>query len=86
MKKEIIYCDVCEKEKPWEESYTPKNLDVIFTTDQEEGRSCKPYLSKEKLDICNKCYSILLEGNYIFASGAMGHNKYWFKNENKTKR
>lgn len=75
-KKETYYCDVCEEEKEI------KNLDiqVIFTTDQTEGRSKSPYLSKQIIDICDDCMSYLLQGYYLFGSGAQGYNKYWFKN------
>lgn len=75
MKKEIFYCDVCKKENDIRDI----QMDVIFTTEQTEGRSCAPHLSKEKLQICEKCLGKVLKGNYIFASGAQGYNEYYFK-------
>jgi len=54
-------------------------MQVIFTTEQNEGRSTKPYFETIKLDLCDKCFSNTLNGNYIFASGAMGHNEYYFR-------
>lgn len=75
MKQVIFYCDVCKKEA----SVVGKELDVIFTTEQTEGRSCTPHLSREKIEICVKCLDKILEGNYLFASGAQGFNEYYFK-------
>lgn len=71
-----IYCDICKEETNNEEI----DIQVIFTTEQNEGKSCSPYLCNEKLNICDKCMNrILVGGNYIFASGAMGCNTYKFK-------
>lgn len=78
MKKIITkyYCDVCKKETNNEEI----DIQVIFTTEQNEGRSCYPHLCNEKLNICDDCMEkILFDGNYIFASGGMGINTYVFK-------
>ncbi len=77
MKKTIITCDIekCNNDFLVE----TKDIQVIFTTDQTEGRSCTPYLSNEKVDICVDCLIKVLEGNYIWANGAQGHNTYYFK-------
>lgn len=75
MKTEIYYCDVCSKEK----DIKSINIDVVFLTDQTEGRYCEPYLSREKIDICEDCMIIVLSGKYIFGTGAQGYNKYSFK-------
>lgn len=69
-------CDVCGEETSNEEI----NIQVIFTTEQNEGRCCKPYLCNEKLNLCNKCLNnVLCNGNYIYANGAMGYNTYFFR-------
>jgi hypothetical protein len=75
MKKEITYCDVCEKEA----KITTKLVSVIFTTDQTEGRSCQPYLVTDRIDICKDCDKKILDGNFLYAHGAQGHNTYYFK-------
>lgn len=79
-------CDVCEADmpSPSREKYPHKGdklnyeIQVIFTTDQTEGRYTDHYLYIDKLDICGKCLKHVLSGNYLWAQGAMGHNKYWF--------
>jgi hypothetical protein len=75
MKKEIWSCDVCKKEGRIEAI----EIQVIFTTDQTEGRSISPYLSREKVEICQDCMNKILQGNYLFAHGAQGYNTYYFK-------
>lgn len=75
MKKEVYTCDIsnCGNDP----AYKDKELDVIFTTEQTEGRSCPPYISRQKLDICDTCMSKLLKsGKYIQATGAQGYNTY----------
>lgn len=72
----ICKCDLCEKVSP---EFQSKEIQVIFTTDQTEGRSTLPYLSNERIDICGNCLNKVLEGNYIFAEGAMGYNNFYFK-------
>ena len=69
-------CDVCD-----EETRNGKiDIQVIFTTEQNEGLLCKPYLCNEKLNLCNKCLNnALYNGNYIYAKGAMGQNTYFFR-------
>lgn len=57
------------------------NLQVIFTTDQTEGRSCKPYFSMYCLDLCPEHTENLFRGNYIHAYGAQGNNTFYFKNK-----
>lgn len=76
MKKEITYCDVCKKETHIKEKPVP----VIFITERTEGRSCKPYIEFNKIDICSECDKRVLEGNFIYGSGAQGHNQYGFRN------
>jgi hypothetical protein len=33
----------------------------------------------QKLDLCLICMARILNGNYVFGSGAMGHNTFTFK-------
>lgn len=76
MKKELFFCDIkgCGKEA------TLKNVDmqVVFETEQTEGRIVPKYLSAEKLDLCDRCMKNIISGNYVFGRGAMGSNEYWF--------
>lgn len=75
MRQEIYYCDVCNTNAKIENI----KLQVIFTTEQDEGRSVTPYLTLKDIDICDKCLAYLMKGNYLFAAGAMGHNTYNFR-------
>lgn len=81
MKTEVYKCDIkdCEN-NPQKKGF---KIQVIFTTDQTEGRSCEPYLSDETIDICKSCLDKVLKGNYIFASGAMGYNTYILNENNR---
>lgn len=56
-----------------------ETLQVIFTTEQDEGRATAPYLGKESLDLCDHHFDRVLQGDAIWAAGAMGHNIYTFK-------
>lgn len=70
-----IYCDVCQQET----NNKKIDIQVIFLTEQDEGRCVKPYLCNEKLNLCDNCMNTILDGQYIFAEGAMGCNRYWFE-------
>lgn len=77
-----VTCDICKNEMS-SISHNNRSLSVIFTTEQTEGRSIKPYISTEKLDWCKKCEENILKGNMVFAQGAQGYNIYYFeRNEN----
>jgi hypothetical protein len=78
MKKTTIEysCDICTSK---ENVKAELDIPVVFTTEQTEGRSCPHYLKFYKLDVCLKCYGIVLSGKIPFGSGAMGHNTYSFK-------
>lgn len=78
MKKTEYFCDVhiCSNKAILKEHPTQ----VIFITEQTEGRACKPYFSNEKLDLCDRCAKIMLKGFYLHAEGAQGHNTYFFGN------
>ena len=79
MKKTQTFCDICKNEK----KILEKKIQVIFTTEQTEGRSCSPYLSMEKIDICQKCLDSVLRGNYLIGSGCQGYNNFNFKGGKK---
>lgn len=74
MKTEVYTCDIrgCDRKA----LHKGTKLQVIFTTDQTEGRSCRPYLDNVTIDICDECMAKVLDGRAIYASGAMGHNQY----------
>lgn len=78
MKIEKLICDVdnCITNN---EDVKSVDLQVIFETNQTDGRSCKPYLSNEKVDLCTNCRQKILDNNYLHAYGAQGHNTYYFK-------
>ncbi len=87
MKKTTISCDICGLELHSEiedfQDEFGKKLQVIFTTEQTEGKSCAPHLCMENIDICKACYKKVLEGKAIFAHGAQGFNTYYFQGEKK---
>lgn len=74
---EKCICDVCKKEV---EKIIMVNYPVIFHTEQTEGRSCNPYISKEKLDLCDECAErvLMLDG-----CGAQGVNSYTIRKQPK---
>ena len=75
MKIEKHVCDI--KDCSNESKYVDIKMQVIFSTEQTEGRSVKPYFSSVQIDICEDCKGKIIEScKYIKASGAMGHNEY----------
>lgn len=80
-KKESYTCDICGKPCTLDDHID--DLQVIFTTEQTEGRSVEPHLCSVDLYVCDACKEHLLEGNYLFASGAQGHNTYHFPKKKK---
>lgn len=80
MKVEEIFCDVCGKkiEKPKAEK---ARIQFIFTTETTEGRGVEPYLSSGEVDICEGCIERRVSGESLFASGAQGHNTYYFQED-----
>lgn len=81
-KKTIVYCDVCGIDNDGAKVWEKYKMDVIFTTEQTEGRSCEPYLSDEQLDICENCIRRVIHNRkYIIASGGQGHNTYTLPKE-----
>ena len=76
IKTENYICDInkCDKEA----HMINKQMQVIFLTEQTEGRNITPYFSNVNIDLCKDCVDKILEyKKYIKASGAMGHNKYY---------
>lgn len=80
-KPEEYFCDVC-KDPILKGSKT--EIQVIFTTEQTEGRGVPNYLSDESIDMCKKCHDHVLKGNYLFGHGAQGYNNYFFNNKRST--
>lgn len=74
---EVVTCDI--KDCGLSTNILNENIQVIFTTEQTEGRSIPHYLSMHKIDLCSDCKKHLLSGHPIFGQGAMGYNTYWFK-------
>lgn len=67
-------CDVCCKKAETKK----ESIQVVFTTEQTEGRQCEPYLSIQKIDICQDCKDRILKGDMLFGAGAQGYNRYVF--------
>lgn len=67
---EVVTCDICGKE----ENCTNISYPVMFYTEQTEGRSCSPYISNQKIDICEDCLGKTVR---VHATGAQGHNTYY---------
>ena len=80
MKITIYKCDI-EDMETHTKAINEMELEVIFDHDQEDGKSKrKPYLDNVKIDICSTCREYMFaEKRYIYAYGAMGHNKYYLK-------
>lgn len=76
MKKETYFCDFqnCNNEA----TVSDFELTVVFTTEQTEGRPCKPYLTTAKFDICIDCIKKIVDNRKIpTGSVAQGFNKYY---------
>lgn len=73
----IIKCDVCESDV---DVKADVQIPVTFTTEQTEGRSVEPYITRsDPIDICLRCIKRLTEEQPIYACGAQGHNSYKFR-------
>lgn len=81
MKVEQYFCDIndCKKECKSQQ----EKLQVIFTTEQTEGRGCNPYLDTATINICDACKEKVLQGMPIFAYGAQGYNTYILRENGK---
>lgn len=72
---EIITCDLCGSKV---DGIVNVSYPVLFMTDQNEGRSCVPYIEEKKLDLCPEC---LEKSCRITAQGAQGYNIYFMRKE-----
>lgn len=63
------FCDICKNEAEVQSIKYP----VIFHTEQDEGRTVKPYVSYETIDMCQEC---LHKALVIQGYGAQGVNHY----------
>jgi hypothetical protein len=68
-------CDLCQKPA----THLQEQVQIVFTTEQTEGRPTKPHLSIERLDLCDKCLQQIIDSNPVLAHGAQGHNTYYWK-------
>lgn len=66
---EVCTCDICKKETEVKTFTIP----VRWLTEQNEGRSIKPFITPETVDICIECLEKITKVN---ATGAQGFNNY----------
>lgn len=66
---EITKCDICKSESNCQNITYP----VLFLSDQTEGRPCKPYISLQKIDVCEMCLKDVVR---ISGYGCQGHNTF----------
>lgn len=74
-RKETYICDIkgCNNEP----EHKNKKMQVVFITEQNEGRGVQPHFCNVTIDICEECLSKMAkERRYITAAGAMGYNDY----------
>jgi hypothetical protein len=84
MKIESYKCDINDyKGEAPSEDHKKQSYQVIFVTEQTEGRPTNPYLAVTHIDLCRFCKARVLAGEPIWAAGAQGHNTYYFKPNNK---
>jgi len=61
---------------------TNKDMPMVFLTETTEGRSTKPYLTTEKIDICELCLQHMIDTRELLTGeGSQGYNKYWFASQ-----
>lgn len=78
MKTTIMECDV--KEQVHSGEVKSFDMQVVFVTEQNEGRATTPYFSNVKIDLCANCLKRLIESRKVLtAVGAMGYNDYFMK-------
>lgn len=76
IKRTVVSCDICEKE---DSNCKQVEYPVLFYTEQTEGRLCNPYISQQKIDLCDDCFNKVIK---VKAHGAQGCNMYeLIKNE-----
>lgn len=78
-------CDIigCSRDCTNNKGCIGLQVTAIWTTEQEEGHPCPPYLGLETVDLCLQHQKLLMEGNMIFARGAIGYNEYYFKTKDE---
>lgn len=69
---EQFFCDICGKQS----EVTKIKYPVVFYTEQTEGRSCKPYIDYQEIDMCAECQDKVLR---LKGFGAQGYNDYKIK-------
>lgn len=67
-------CDIAGCGKPAVK--LQQKLQVVFTTEQTEGRPTTPHLTDVVLDLCESCLQRIVERHPVRAAGAQGHNTY----------
>ena len=73
---------ICDIHNCTEEAFhKQKTLSVRFMTEQNEGRSTTPYLSGEKMDMCEEHYQQYIDSLTLVAYGAQGYNEISFTKE-----
>lgn len=80
MKIEYHKCDIdkCESKA----TYINVAHNVIFHTEQTEGRYSDPYFEPSKLDLCLEHMGELIVGKTVHAHGAQGYNTYYIPTPN----
>lgn len=78
---EVMKCDIRDCNS--EDNVKTISMQVIFVTEQNEGRGCKPYFQNAKFEMCQKCLEKALDGNAVYAAGAQGYNEFYFKSKSK---
>ena len=71
------YCDIAGCGTPVEPEDV-REYEVVFETEQNEGRSTEPYFQPAELYLCDKHREAYMQIQPIRATGAMGFNKYRF--------
>jgi hypothetical protein len=65
MKRTLIICDICHTDS-MEVLHHNTLVSVIWTVEDNEGHSTKPYLQNNTLDICGNCMAHILDGNFVY--------------------
>lgn len=65
-------CDICGGDA----TELKKQIQVVFITEQTEGRPTSPHLSNETLDLCKVCLDRLVRSHPLRGSGAQGFNTF----------
>jgi len=77
MKEIIKKCDI-ENSKHCGTARTYE-VDVVFSTEQNEGRTTSPYIDRVEIELCEACRNKMLTERIMpKAYGAMGFNHYKF--------